>query len=300
MIDEAIARLDQLAGSDAAVASLARLQAEALRASSDPSWNDGVPDLGSGGAEDGVPLLHGRLLRADGDRVRRLLVRLAKLAARQDVGVADDAAAAGRAVEQASLDAASLLRAAVVQDDAELARLADEAGVDVALLATLGQLAALPILQACGRRADAVLAGVRWDAGYCPVCCAWPTLSEQRGLDRARWLRCGRCGSGWGGPHLRCPYCANVDHRKSGYLAPERERESRRAMTCDACRGYLKAITTIRPIAPAEIGLVDAQTLELDVAALEQGYSRPDAPGFPLTVSVELTERRSRWKPWRR
>jgi FdhE protein len=300
MIEQTIARLDQLARTDAAVASLARVRGEALRASARGGWDDGVPELDRRRAEDGIPLLHGQTLRADGDRVRRLLVRLAKLATRQGTGVADEAAAVGRAVQQGSLDAASLLRAAVVEDSDGLARLAEEVAADFALLATLGQLAALPLLQACGHRAGSVLDGVRWDAGYCPVCAAWPTLSELRGLDRTRWLRCGRCGSGWSCSRLQCPYCANSDHRKSGYLAPERERESRRAMVCDACRSYVKAITTIRPIAPAEIGLVDAQTLEFDVAALEHGYGRPGGSGFRLDVSVELTESRSPSKPWRR
>jgi FdhE protein len=100
--------------------------------------------------------------------------------------------------------------------------------------------------------------------------------------------------------HVGCPYCANADRRSAGYLAPERERESRRAATCDACRGYLKSVTTFQAIPPVEIGILDMQTLELDIAALDQGYARPDVPGFPLDVAVELTERRSRWTPWHR
>jgi hypothetical protein len=59
-------------------------------------------------------------------------------------------------------------------------------------------------------------------------------------------------------------------------------------------------VTTIQAIPPFEIGMMDMQTLELDVAALDQDYGRPDVPGFPLDVAVELTERRSRWAPWHR
>jgi FdhE protein len=172
--------------------------------------------------------------------------------------------------------------------------------LDIGLLATIGNVAALSLLQAYGRRADPILVGVRWTNGFCPVCAAWPILAELRGLERARWLRCGRCGSGWSVAHVGCPYCANGDKRSAGYLAPERERESRRAVTCDACGGYLKTVTTIQAIPPAEIGLMDMQTLELDVAALELGYKRPDVPGFPLDVSVELTHRRSHWTRWSR
>ena len=298
-VAQAVARLDRLTQTDPTVALLARLQAEALRAAADRSWGEGVPELDRHQAERGVPLLHGQTLRTDGGRVRRLIVRLSA-AVRQDAGVADDATALGRAIEQGTLNTASLLQAAVVQDGEAVAQLARSVGIDIGLLATIANLAALPALQACGRRADPVLVGVRWTAGFCPVCAAWPALSELRGLDRTRWLRCGRCGSGWRVAHVGCPYCANADQRSAGYLAPERERESRRAVICDACRGYLKAVTTIQSIPPVEIGLMDVQTLELDIAALEQDYGRPDLPGFPLDLAVELTERRSRWTPWHR
>ena len=40
-------------------------------------------------------------------------------------------------------------------------------------------------------------------------------------------------------------------------------------------------------------------SLELDLAALEQGYSRPDRPGFPLEVTVEPARRRMLWIPGR-
>jgi FdhE protein len=284
---------------DPTVASLARLQAEALRAAADESRGEGVPELDRHQLERGVPLLHRQTLRVDGGHVRRLLARLTA-AIRKDLGVADSATALGRVIEQGGLNAASLLRAAVVQDGEALAQLAGSVGVDIGLLATIANLAALPLLQACGRRAAPVLEGVRWTSGFCPVCAAWPILSELRGLDRARWLRCGRCGSDWSVAHVGCPYCANADQRSAGYLAPERERESRRAVTCDACRGYLKTVTTIQAIPPVEIGLMDMQTLELDLAALDQDYGRPDGPGFPLDVAVELSERRSRWPSWSR
>ncbi len=288
-----------MAQTDPSVASLARLQAEAVRAAAELSRVEGLPELDPYQLEQGVPLLHGQTLRADGGHVRRLLARLTA-AIRKDLGVADNATVLGRVIQQGGLDTASLLRAAVVQDGEAIAQLARLVGVDQGLLATVANLAALPLLQACGRRADPILLGVRWTSGFCPVCAAWPILAELRGLDRARWLRCGRCGSGWSVAHVGCPYCANADQRSAGYLAPERERESRRAVTCDACRGYLKTVTTVQAIAPVEIGLVDMQTLELDVAALDQDYGRPDGPGFPLDVAVELTERRSRWTPWSR
>jgi FdhE protein len=295
VIEQTLARLDRLAQTDATLAPLARLQSEALRASADSAWDDGIPELEQRQAEQGIPLLHEQAVRADLARVRRLLTGLARL-----VGDTDAATATAQAIEAASFDHAALLQAVIVQDGDAVARLARDVRADPALLATLGQLAALPIMQACGRRAAPLLAEIPWQAGCCPVCAAWPTLAELRGLERTRWLRCGRCGSGWSFAQATCPYCATTDRRANGYLAPEQAREARRAVTCDACQGYLKTMTTFGPLAAAEIGLMDAQTVELDVAALEHGYARPDAPAFPLVVSVELIERRSLWRPWRR
>jgi FdhE protein len=295
VIEQTLARLDQLAQHDPTVAPLARLQAEALRASADAAWDEGVPELTASRAEDGVPLLHGQTLRVDLDRAQRLLVRLARL-----TGQTEAQRATARAVDAASFQHGALLQAIIVGDGETLERLAAECGAEPALLATLGQLAALPLLWACGRRAAPLVSESGWQHGYCPVCAAWPTLAELRGLERTRWLRCGRCGSGWSFHQATCPFCGVSDRRANGYLAPEQAREARRAMTCDACQRYLKTMTTFGAMPPAEIGLMDAQTIELDVAALEHGYGQPDGPGFPLSVSVELTERRSIWRPWRR
>lgn len=181
-----------------------------------------------------------------------------------------------------------------------MAELAGQVKVDTALLAALGQLVAFPLFQACGRRGAPLVARAGWDAAYCPVCAAWPTLAELRGLERRRYLRCGRCASGWAFRQDGCVYCGSTDSKSAGYLAPEADRESRRAQTCAECQGYLKAVTTVRPLGPAEIGLRDLETLELDAAAIERGFGRPDAAGFPLRVTIEVARQRAPWTPWRR
>lgn len=287
MIEQAVTRLDQLAKADAAVAPLARLQVEALRAASAGGWDDGIPDLDRWQAEEGVPLLHGQTLRVDGDAQRRLLVRLAKLTGQTSAGRSAEAMPIARAVEQGTLDAVALLACTVTQEGDGFQRLNESSGLDATLLATLAQVAALPLLLACGRRTDTLLGEARWQAGYCPVCAAWPTLAEMRGLARDLFLRCGRCGSGWRFEQRGCAYCGNQDKRVQGYFAGERERESRRAATCDACHGYLKTFATLGPLDPADLLVRDLQSLELDVTAIEHGYERPDGLGFDLSVRVE-------------
>jgi FdhE protein len=152
-------------------------------------------------------------------------------------------------------------------------------------LAAVAQLGAGPLLQACRRRlAAAVLAD--WDEGCCPVCGAWPALAESRGLERARRLRCARCGADWGVVALRCPYCRNGDHQQLGSLVSETQGEGRKVDTCDRCRGYVKSVATLRPWAADEVALADLATVDLDLAALDHDFARPDAPAVALDLRL--------------
>jgi hypothetical protein len=49
----------------------------------------------------------------------------------------------------------------------------------------------------------------------------------------------------------------------------------------------LKTIATLQAIPPFELSLRDLQTLELDMVALERGYSRPSGSGFTLEIDVK-------------
>lgn len=180
------------------------------------------------------------------------------------------------ATADASLEPVELVEAAVCQDDSRL---------ETPALRVVAQMTALPLLQTCGRALAAQLPA-SWSEGYCPACGAWPTLAEFRGLERKRWLRCGRCATGWEVAWLRCPFCDETQHTNLGYLAPEDGETTRKVEVCDSCKGYVKAEPTVKPLAPWEIVLDDLATVPLEVAALERGYHRPERPGFELKVKV--------------
>jgi FdhE protein len=246
---------------DPTTAPLARLLATALAAADDPAWSRAVPPLDPTRVAEGMPLLHRTEIALDPGRAAALLAELSP----------------------ARPEPLALIEATVVQSTERIADLADRADVDADVLAIVGHALSLPLLLACGSAAPS-LDG--WDGGHCPVCAAWPTLVEVRGLDRERWLRCGRCGSSWAFPAGRCPHCAELDHRKLGYLAPAADRESRRAETCDTCHAYVKAITVFAPTPATSLAVLDLESLELDVAAIERGYGRPADPAFPLELRV--------------
>ena len=144
---------------------------------------------------------------------------------------------------------------------------------------------AMPMLQAC-RRAWAERVPTGWAHGYCPMCGGWPALAEIRGLDGERHLRCASCGSDWRIAWLRCPFCGEGDHETLGSLVSPDSRGRQTIEVCDACRGYVKTITTLTPMPPGHVVLQDLATLVLDIAALERGYRRPAARGHEVTVSV--------------
>ena len=249
MTDVFAARLRDLATQDPAVAPLARLQAEALEVASDPLWRSAVPEFASQ-----PPLLDGTTIQVDPQHLHDLFRRL------------------GANVSQGPALVEASLRQDIIEDQA---------------LAVITQVATLPLLLACGAQAAPRLNGLVWEHGYCPVCAAWPTLLEVRGLERQRWLRCGRCGSGWQQINALCAFCGSNEYRNQRYLAPEKERETRQALTCQECHGYVKAFTTLGPLAPGEVLLRDLLSLELDLAALDQGFVRPEQPALELNVRLE-------------
>ncbi len=303
MSTTATAPFDDLAKRDPTVAPLALLQAAALRAAVVPYWDATVPALDSNRLSRGIPILNGVTFIVEAERVRSLLLELAAVAARAgvtDAGSLQRALGAGDRRAPSQVDALVMLKAGIIGDQVTMAEAAERVGTDLSFLASMVHLASLPLLQACGRRVGNLPPSLVWEAGYCPVCAAWPLLAEVRGLERQRWLRCGRCGTGWRFRNQQCLYCDNLDHRTQGYLAPEGAHESRQALTCNHCMGYLKSFTTIRPLPMNDLLLKDLTTLELDIVALEQGYSRPSTPGFPLQLEVVPAETRSGWLPWRR
>jgi len=292
-----VSDLETLARNDPTVAPLALLQAVAVEAANDPAWasSAGTATIlaapgcredrgGPRTAEERAPLLHGLTLTVDAGRQRALLHRLAAPLAGS--GPPED-----RALDAlfgaADFDPLALLTASVRQDVASVEAIAARAGADTAVLAVVGHAATLPLLLACARRAEHTIESTSWKHGYCPLCAAWPTLAEIRGLARDFVLRCGRCASGWRFVQRGCAFCGNQDQQSQGYFAAEQERETRRASVCDACHGYLKMVTTLGPLSISELMLRDLQSLELDVTAIEHGYARPDRPAWDLDVRIE-------------
>ena len=183
------------------------------------------------------------------------------------------------------VDPLALILAGVERDSGTLDLLADKLAVSNDTVAVFAQLSALPVLLNATRKLESE-ASRSWQRGYCPVCGAWPTLVEMRGIQRERRMRCGCCGSDWLLPVLRCAFCDETDHQKLGSLLSEDDGQQTRVETCATCHGYLKSVTTLSALSFTLLATKDMSTVAFDLAAQERGYARPTKPGWQLQVEI--------------
>jgi FdhE protein len=243
----------------------------ALEACADPAWDEAAATATlSRERAPGQSLLAGAQMTLEARLVDRWVRRL--LAVAGEAGV--EAAPLRAAARDSAFATLVFLIAAINGDNERLRQMAHEHGLDPDALAAVANLAAMPPLQTLHRRfASAIDAA--WNEGFCPICGGWPLLVEQRGLERARRLRCGRCGGDWTQPGIRCPYCGVSGHTARSALVAEGDREARTIEVCSECHGYVKRVSTLGAWAGDEVVLADLATIELDLVALERDLQRP-------------------------
>jgi FdhE protein len=109
---------------------------------------------------------------------------------------------------------------------------------------------------------------------------------ESRGIERRRYARCGRCGAAWHAQLLRCAYCGTSNHGDLVTLVPRRDAARGSIEACTRCRRYTKTFTTLQGSAPHSVIIEDLASVDLDVAALGDGYTHPQGAGYALAVSL--------------
>jgi FdhE protein len=107
-----------------------------------------------------------------------------------------------------------------------------------------------------------------------------------RGVERARHLRCSRCGAGWQTSCLLCTYCATTDHDALQSLIVESSVPPSTIEVCKRCNGYVKALSVLQACPPASVVLTDLLTAELDFSVVGRGCHRPGGLGHSLDVRL--------------
>ena len=201
-----------------------------------------------------------------------------------DVLASGGAGAAARhvadALKDGTLDAGSLVTASFARDRRAILSGATHRDLAPDLLWLAAEMATSPFAHVLQQRvlapgAHAALAAALdgWMHGFCAACGSWPALAEV--WQGRSVLRCSFCALAWTLPEGRCIYCnePTKDALRSG----------RRLQTCRNCGGYLKH-APVESLSPAPLlAVTDLETTDLDIAAAEQDFHRPDLREFTLT-----------------
>jgi FdhE protein len=199
-------------------------------------------------------------------------------------GAAEAATHIRDAVASGNMEAGSLLAASFKRDQAAIRVGATHRGLAPDLVWLIAELAASPFIHAIQRALfdrgdhDALREALgAWAHGYCPACGSWPAVAEV--VAGHRTLRCSFCATAWELPAYACIYCGEKD-APFVTAAPNEERKDRRVELCRTCGGYLKTID-LDELSPFPLlAISDIETTDLDVAAMEHGYARPQLKTF--------------------
>jgi FdhE protein len=218
----------------------------------------------------GVPLLRGENIKIDEEAFRRRWLHVCKVMERQQDKSA--ARSMASALKRGQLHPQELMAALLSGNPDDIYTQADRLGLDAEMTAGLLRLTLFPVLAQMNTALLAFRQGGRWEKGHCPTCGSWPLLGEFRGLEQTRYLRCGWCAAEWDFPRLLCPFCATNDHHELGYFHVEGQEMKYRVATCQACRGYVKMLSTLMPLRGPQVLVADVATIHLDLAAAQRGF----------------------------
>lgn len=237
----------------------------------------------------GVPALSGEPIPLPVSVLTPTLIRLCEELAAGGAGETADHIKA--ALVETRMEAGSLLSASLARDQQAIRVGAAHRGLAPDLVWLVAELAVSPIAYALQ---DSLFAGAgnsplgaalaAWTGGYCPSCGSWPAIAEVVGGRRA--LRCSFCAFAWDTGSHGCVYCGETGDKfiaSSPDAALVESRRHRRVEICNNCRSYMKAID-VNELSPFPlVAIADLETMDLDMAAIERGYSRPPLKEFNKT-----------------
>jgi FdhE protein len=236
----------------------------------------------------GVPALAGEPVPLPVALLKPALIRLCEELSAGGAGAAADNIKAS--IVETRLDAGSLLTASLSRDQAAIRTGAAHRGLAPDLVWLVAELAISPFAYALqrvlfsagttGPRPDTIQLGdalANWNHGFCPACGSWPALAEV--VSSRRGLRCSFCAYAWEMPAGRCVYCGESGEPFTTTAANPR-RDDRRLELCNTCRSYMKSVDVPEWSPFPLIAIADLETMDLDMAAIERGYSRPPLKDF--------------------
>jgi FdhE protein len=185
------------------------------------------------------------------------------------------------AIVEGTIEPASLLTASLTRDQQAIRTGAVHRGLAPDLVWLIAELAVGPfahaLQQALFAHAGLADALAQWNEGYCASCGSWPALAEVVGGHRT--MRCAFCATAWELNTYACVYCGESGE-EFVTAAPNEARTDRRLELCRACGSYLKTVD-VPALSPFPLfAIADLETMDLDMAAMENNYRRPELKAF--------------------
>ncbi len=200
-------------------------------------------------------------------------------AALGEAGAGKSATRIAVALTSKRLDAASLFKASLGRADCAISEGAVQLGVAPDALWLIGELTTAPHAYALQQQLVSSLppgALTGWRHGYCPVCGSWPAFAH---VGPSVSLVCSFCTASWPRAPAGCIYCA-ADGDAFTTLTIDEAHPERLLETCASCGGYLKSLIANEPIEFPMVAVEDLATADLDAAAAERGFRRPNLKKF--------------------
>lgn len=223
----------------------------------------------------GEPLLHGEELTIPLEPLTAAALDFCR--ALEEAGAGQSATRTAAALHSSRLDAGSLFKGSIARADHAISAGAVRLSVAPDALWLIGELATAPFAYILQRSLTAALPSdvfAAWEHGYCPVCGSWPAYGE-----RAEHLRCSFCAGSWPRSTAGCIYCGEAGDAFS-IVAVDDARPGRMLETCTSCGGYLKTLTLEEPVEFPLVAVEDLATADLDAAAADRGFRRPELRHF--------------------
>jgi FdhE protein len=134
----------------------------------------------------------------------------------------------------------------------------------------------------------ALIDGLGWHKGYCPVCGSMPELSFTKQEEGQRWLRCSLCSHSWRFARFSCPFCENEDQGKlSIYYIDGRKEE--RAEVCEKCGRYVVGIDLRGQLDESVLEVAAIGMVHLDMLAQQKGLLPAAACAWNVVSSEEIS-----------
>lgn len=230
----------------------------------------------------GIPLVGLAAIPWDPAAAGALMGELCRVVLRDNPGLAADAEALLKAVEEGRLFPAALCAALLREEDPYFSQCAEELAIDKGFLAFMAYHSLRPSLEAAAITLAPLVEAVKgWERGSCPICGSGPAIALLRDEGK-RLLVCSLCAHQWPARRLVCPFCEESDPRRLRYAFSDEEPEYRTEL-CDGCRTYLKTFDLRKIARPIYLPLEQVASLHLDVQAIQDGYrSRGIGLALPL------------------